>query len=133
MKQDYTFLIGGGSGAGAADHRGCAGKGPGPSGAPYICLPGLPLPGPGGHNFYQVRAASFPVGSHLDEVTMLVALDEETIKIHGHRVGEGGVVLYDSEEMPSHEGLANSLPVPLKELEKTYGGQGVMGNSAARP
>ncbi len=131
MKQDYTFLIGGEAGQGLQTIGAVLAKALARQGLHIFAYQDYHSRVRGGHNFYQVRAASFPVGSHLDEVTMLVALDEETIKIHGHRVGEGGVVLYDSEEMPSQEGLANSLPVPLKELGKTYGGQGVMGNSAA--
>lgn len=36
----------------------------------------------GGHNFYQIRVADRPLYSHADPVHVLIALTEETIKIH---------------------------------------------------
>ena len=131
MKQDYTFLIGGEAGQGLQTIGAVLAKALARRGLHIFAYQDYHSRVRGGHNFFQIRAASFPVGSHLDELTILVALDEETIKIHRHRVAEAGVVLYDSGEIPDQEGLANPLPVPLSELGKKYGGRTVMGNTAA--
>jgi hypothetical protein len=86
----------------------------------------------GGHNFFQIRAASGPVGSHLyDTVHVLVALDEETIKIHRNRVAEGGWS-YDSESIPDPQGPCQPPACPLKrvgERSMAAGGHGQFGSS----
>ena len=64
----------------------------------------------GKHSYYRVTAAPRPIHSHLDEIDMLVALDEETLfgdapqrkhypshTGHVHRVVPGGGIVYDAD------------------------------------
>ncbi len=64
----------------------------------------------GKHSYYRVTAAPVPVRSHIDEIHMLVALDQETLfgdaqerkhypshTGHVHRVSPGGGIVYDAD------------------------------------
>jgi 2-oxoglutarate ferredoxin oxidoreductase subunit alpha len=88
----------------------------------------------GGHNFYQIRAADWPVHAHADPVHLLVALTEETVRIHLDQVAPGGGVIYDEsfgvrrEEVESR-GL-RGYPLPLARLAEAHGSK-VMTNTGA--
>jgi len=47
----------------------------------------------GGHNFVKVRFSNRPVLSHADEVTVIVALNAETIELHSGQLSEDGRVI----------------------------------------
>jgi len=64
----------------------------------------------GKHSYYRVTAAPLPVRSHIDDIHMLVALDEESLfgdaperkhypshRGHVHQVVPGGGIVYDAE------------------------------------
>ena len=64
----------------------------------------------GKHSYYRVSAAPVPIQSHIDDIHVLVALDEETLfgdaaqrkrypshTGHIHRVARGGGIVYDGE------------------------------------
>ncbi len=64
----------------------------------------------GKHSYYRVTAAPIPVRSHVDEIHMLVALDQETLfgdaperkhypshRGHVHQVAPGGGIVYDAD------------------------------------
>src|SRR6184192_2802883 len=64
----------------------------------------------GKHSYYRVTAAPVPVRSHIDEIHMLVALDQESLFGdalerkhypshigHVHRVAPGGGIVYDAD------------------------------------
>src|SRR5437588_3359952 len=64
----------------------------------------------GKHSYYRVTAAPLPVRSHVDEIHMLVALDQESLFGdalerkhypshigHVHRVAPGGGIVYDAD------------------------------------
>jgi 2-oxoglutarate/2-oxoacid ferredoxin oxidoreductase subunit alpha len=64
----------------------------------------------GKHSYYRVTAAPVPVRSHIDEIHMLVALDEESLfgdaperkqypshRGHVHQVAPGGGIVYDAD------------------------------------
>jgi len=70
----------------------------------------------GGHNFFRVRAAGVKVGAVSEDVDVLVALNRETIDLHGRKVSGGGVVLYDSDATGDTGDVGNSLGLPLKKL-----------------
>ena len=53
----------------------------------------------GGHNVYQVRVEDEPVGSLIQQINMLVALDKDTVFIHKDEMAPGGVVIYDGERI----------------------------------
>ncbi len=84
----------------------------------------------GGHNFYQVRTASFPVYSFSDKLEVLVALDKASLDLHAGELNPGGVVIYD-QKIEAANSLPNALPLPMEELGKEHGGKAVMGNTVA--
>ncbi len=84
----------------------------------------------GGHNFYQVRTANYPVYTFSDSLEVLVALDKASLDLHAGELNPGGVIIYDQAievEAPGD----NALPLPMAELGKEHGGKEVMGNSVA--
>lgn len=88
----------------------------------------------GGHNFYQIRAASRPVYSHSDPVHLLLALTKESIEVHMDNLAEGGGVIYDQgfsidKETIEKRGL-RAYPMPLAEIAEEHGSR-VMLNTAA--
>src|SRR5207245_7490568 len=75
----------------------------------------------GKHSYYRVSAAPVPIRSHVDDIHMLVALDEETLfgdagerkhypshQGHVHRIAPGGGVVYDAD-----------LKIPAQRFERT--------------
>ncbi len=84
----------------------------------------------GGHNFYQVRTANYPVYSFSDNLEVLVALDKASLDLHAGELNPGGVTIYD-QKIDTVNSIPNALPLPMEELGKEHGGKAVMGNSVA--
>ena len=87
----------------------------------------------GKHSYYRVTAAPLPVHSHIDDIHMLVALDQESLfgdaperkhypshTGHVHQVARGGGVIYDADLKldPARFGRddINLYPIPFMEL-----------------
>ncbi len=96
----------------------------------------------GGHNFYQIRAATRPVFAQHTPPDLLVALTAETIDIHLDRLPPGAGLIYD-ESLRVHERIRYRLdaaqrgtpdvrlmPVPLVATAAEHGSR-VMANTAA--
>lgn len=45
----------------------------------------------GGHNFFQLRIATYPVKTFTDTVDVLIALDRVTVDMHVREMSEGGI------------------------------------------
>lgn len=88
----------------------------------------------GGHNFYQIRAADFPIHAHSDPPHLLVALTRETIDVHVARLAKHGGVVYDSSLKDAaskiEEAGALPFPTPLSEIAERHGNR-VMINTAS--
>lgn len=90
----------------------------------------------GGHNTYHVRAGSEPVRSTVKEVQVLVALNEETIRLDFSDVVPGGALIYDPSEfdpdkITAHRDDVHYLAVPLHKLAVEDGGAGMMKDTVA--
>ena len=85
----------------------------------------------GGHNFYQIRVASFPLYSFSDCLEVLIALDKASLELHREELSSDGVIVYDLENVDTGEEIPNSLPLPMGELGEKHGGKKVMGNTVA--
>ena len=90
----------------------------------------------GGHNTYQVRAEVEEVFSHVKNVDLLVALNEETIDKHKEELAPGGGIIYDGDVIPlSKEDLGREdvklYHIPLLRLAEESGGRRIMINSVA--
>jgi len=89
----------------------------------YVDYPSLIA---GGHNFTIVRAGSEKILAHTDKVDILVALNQETIEKHTHRLKEKSLVVFDSNSVK-----AKGLGIPLSEIVKDKGLPQIARNSAA--
>ncbi len=85
----------------------------------------------GGHNFAQIRIRNVPVRAPGDRVSLLVALDRETIDRDLPALGEGGILLYDGEKSGFRSSSPRHVSVPLERLAREAGGSPVMMNSVA--
>lgn len=87
----------------------------------------------GGHTFVLVRAARRRISAPRAEVSVLIALNRETITRHDWRLEDQGVVLYDSGlidagTLPPRAHSA-SLGIPLELILDEEGGLPVMRNT----
>lgn len=75
----------------------------------------------GGHNFSLVRASDHEVGTHVDRVDVLIAMNQETIELHKWRLKDTSLVIYDSDKVRIEElgqkGCALPVSTILKEEE----------------
>lgn len=65
----------------------------------------------GGHNFALVRAADRPVGTHRTRADYLIALNQDTLTRHEHRIGPESVVIFDAGRVE-----ADGIGIPVEEI-----------------
>lgn len=78
----------------------------------------------GGHTTIALRiAATHPVGTIGESVDCLVALDQETIDLHGNEVREGGIIMADAAFRPKWEAHTGRifLSLPITDIAKAHG------------
>ncbi|HEY5563194.1 MAG TPA: 2-oxoacid:acceptor oxidoreductase subunit alpha [Clostridiaceae bacterium] len=81
----------------------------------------------GGHNFFQIRFGNEKIGSHVDKLDGIIALNKETIELHIQDLNEEGFIICD-EEIDYIDSRMYKLP--LKKLAKTIGNPKVFGSVA---
>jgi len=80
----------------------------------------------GGHNFSIIRASKKKIEAHKGKVDLIVALNQDAVEKHKHRLNSGGMILYDSEKVEAR-GVGVDFMGIVKELE----GVPIMRNTAA--
>jgi len=80
----------------------------------------------GGHNFSIIRASKRKIQAHKEKVDLIVALNQDAVEKHKHRLNPGGVILYDSKKVEA-QGVGVDFMGLVKELE----GSSIMRNTAA--
>jgi 2-oxoglutarate/2-oxoacid ferredoxin oxidoreductase subunit alpha len=80
----------------------------------------------GGHNFSIIRASKKKILAHKEKVDLIVALNQDAVEKHKHRLNSGGVILYDSKKVEA-QGVGVDFMGLVKELE----GAPIMRNTAA--
>ena len=83
----------------------------------------------GGHNFYRIRASDIPVAAVREAVDILVALNEETVRLHENELTSQGVIILDSSLTAG--GIKNTFSVPMERLALDKAGDKLMANTAA--
>lgn len=75
----------------------------------------------GGHTTIALRIATKEVATIGEHVDCLVALDQETIDLHGKEVPQGGVIIADDAFHPKFEAHSGRivLALPITELAKS--------------
>jgi 2-oxoglutarate ferredoxin oxidoreductase subunit alpha len=79
----------------------------------------------GGHTNYKVRIADHPVRSATPLLHVLVALDQETIRVEAGELVPGGLVVADSQfgpTLPDGRPDVRLLTVPLTQIARAAGG-----------
>jgi len=75
----------------------------------------------GGHNFYTVRVSGEEISSQADQISLLIALNAETVMLHKHElVASGGIICDQEDENLSTESLGRQdlkvYPIPLRKI-----------------
>ncbi|MCX7841618.1 MAG: 2-oxoacid:acceptor oxidoreductase subunit alpha [Clostridia bacterium] len=81
----------------------------------------------GGHNFIQVRFGNEELTSHRKSVDGIIALNDETIRLHMEDLSENGFVICDEEISFADERV---IRLPLKTEAKASGNVKAMGSTA---
>lgn len=84
----------------------------------------------GGHNFTKLRIGTKTPWTAEEPIDILIALNEETYRIHRRSVTENGRLIYDPEQFSPPTSEENSVPVPLQVLAKEAGSK-IMANTVA--
>lgn len=85
----------------------------------------------GGHNFFRVRVKESRVGAISETVDVLLALNEESIELHQNEVAEGGVIIFDEENVEAPGDRGKYLGVPLWKIAEKEAGGKLMANTVA--
>lgn len=85
----------------------------------------------GGHNFYQIRFAEHSVLAPKRGINILVALDRASIDIHPSELLEGGITVYDAEQLKMSVDRQGFLNIPFNALAVKHGGSAIMANTVA--
>jgi 2-oxoglutarate ferredoxin oxidoreductase subunit alpha len=80
----------------------------------------------GGHNFAIIRGAAGEIGAVRNRVDLILALDQETLRVHGQRLNGRGVVVYNSDSGRYPAGIG----IPVGSILAAEEAPPVMGNSA---
>lgn len=88
----------------------------------------------GGHNTIQVRVEDREIFSQVKNVSVLIALNKETILMHRDELAKGGGIIYDSSEVIDKKEFREDIrlyPVPFSSIIKESGAQAIMKNNLA--
>jgi 2-oxoglutarate ferredoxin oxidoreductase subunit alpha len=81
----------------------------------------------GGHNFSMIRFGTEKITSHSDRIDGIIALNDETIHLHQHKLTEKGFILCDSSLSYSEPGV---IKLDMDKLAKELGNLRVSGSIA---
>ncbi len=79
----------------------------------------------GGHTFAIIRAAPYPVSTVANKVDFLLALNQECINRHSHRLTEKSFIIYDSDNVKSA-----GYGIPLAKIIQEEQAPSITRNSA---
>ena len=80
----------------------------------------------GGHNFAIIRGAREKIGAVRSRVDLILALDQETLRLHEPRLNDHGVVVYNADTATYPAGIG----IPVRSILTAEQAPPVMGNSA---
>ena len=80
----------------------------------------------GGHNFSIIRASQKRIIAHKETVDLIVALNQDAVEKHIHRLNDNGMILFDTKKAGA-QGIGVDFMGIVKDLE----GVPIMRNTAA--
>lgn len=132
MQNEYSILIGGQAGDGIKQSGNSIAKLFNRLGYWIFVYLDYPSLIKGGHNFAIVRAKSQKILGHKDKVDILIALNQETINKHSHRLQEKSLLIFDSTFIKIHPvSKAKNLGLPFGEIVRNKKLPQIARNSAA--
>jgi 2-oxoglutarate ferredoxin oxidoreductase subunit alpha len=86
----------------------------------------------GGHTFSIIRISSQKIYSHRDQVDFVLALNQDTLNFHKHRLKKDSVVIYDSDsvkldDMPG--GMKQGIGIAIGKIIKDENASEIMRNT----
>ena len=90
----------------------------------------------GGHNVFQIEISDNPFASVSQQLDLLLALNEESVRLHQYELDKGGYLLYDQGAFNLNEAIKNDLQAKniriialnLLDLARQSGGTAIMKN-----
>lgn len=83
----------------------------------------------GGHNFSIVRASSRLIGTHMEEIDVLITLNQETLEKHKGRLKENSFVIYDIDKVKAEGLKQRSCGLPVTRILKEEEAPPIMRNT----
>jgi 2-oxoglutarate ferredoxin oxidoreductase subunit alpha len=91
----------------------------------------------GGHNVFQIDISTEKFASISNKLHVLLALDQNSIKLHAHEIEEKGVLIYDEGTCSIQEEVIKDLelrkieivPLDLLKIAQGVGGTAIMKNT----
>ena len=131
-KQIHTVLIGGAAGDGVREAGISLGQLLAKVGYEVFASVDYPSLIRGGHNSSRVSFSKEKITNNYSNLDTIIALNEETIRLHMGELGENGVVFADSFEEEDKKGLgAHAVELPMSAFAKEIGALPIMRNSVA--
>jgi 2-oxoglutarate ferredoxin oxidoreductase subunit alpha len=122
MEQDvFTYLVGGKAGEGVKKAGATAADMFAAMGRHVFQMDDYPSLISGGHNFVVVSTAKREIKSHYMKADLVVALDARSYGIHKNALTDGGVMVFNSDDMESGEGIG----IPMTTLAEKYPNPGL--------
>lgn len=115
---NYNILIGGSAGQGMDTVSDFLEKAFKKNGAYVFSIKDYMSRVRGGHNFTQIRFGDEPIYSHEQNLDLILALDENTVKFHKERLKEDGIIILD-ESLKVEDSKA--LKLPLRKIANGIG------------
>ncbi|MDD1731343.1 MAG: 2-oxoglutarate ferredoxin oxidoreductase subunit alpha [Methanosaeta sp. NSM2] len=83
----------------------------------------------GGHNFSLIRACRHNVAVHTDAIDVLIALNQDTVEKHKHRLKESSFVIYDADKVKLESLPERGCGLAVTSMLKEAGAPAIMKNS----
>lgn len=91
----------------------------------------------GGHNAQVVQVDAEQIFAHDQGIEILVALNEETVRLHTKELSPGGVILHDPDKLVINGAMLGDrndvqvIGVPFLKIANNLGGKDIMRNTVA--
>jgi 2-oxoglutarate ferredoxin oxidoreductase subunit alpha len=126
MSKEFSILIGGAAGEGTRMSGQLIGKLLNQYGWRIFVYEDYQSLITGGHNFSVIRASSERISASASKIDYLIALNQETLQKHKGRLKEGGVIIYNSDQIKDEKGIG----IAALTITTKLGGKPIMKNSS---
>ncbi|MDD1762044.1 MAG: 2-oxoacid:acceptor oxidoreductase subunit alpha [Methanothrix sp.] len=83
----------------------------------------------GGHNFSLVRASTGRIASHMDQIDVLIALNQETVEKHRGRLRDSSFVIYDADRVELDDTKHKACGLTITQILNEFAAPDVMKNT----